>query len=176
MLLTGDCHDLTGVQAITHDTSCHAAQQPQCLQCSMSLDLRCGEPLLQGSITSCHSHVFSFVEWDAWAQQAPWSRVHQARAALCQCNVTGGTKTRHGRCIVCKCVRSSSLCFQQLQMELVVPFVPHRGQGRFRLDIRKDIFFHGSGNASEQASQRGGGITIPGGVQEMWRCGTEGHG
>jgi len=28
----------------------------------------------------------------------------------------------------------------------------------------------------DQAAQGGGGVTIPGGVQEMWRCGTEGHG
>jgi len=27
-----------------------------------------------------------------------------------------------------------------------------------------------------QAAQGGGGVTIPGGVQEMWRCGTEGRG
>ena len=26
-----------------------------------------------------------------------------------------------------------------------------------------------------QAAQGGGGVTVPGGVQEMWRCGTEGH-
>jgi len=27
-----------------------------------------------------------------------------------------------------------------------------------------------------QAAQGGGGVTIPGGVQERWRCGTEGRG
>jgi len=27
-----------------------------------------------------------------------------------------------------------------------------------------------------QAAQGGGGVTVPGGVQEPWRCGTEGHG
>jgi len=32
-----------------------------------------------------------------------------------------------------------------------------------------------SGNALEQAAQRGGGITVPGGVQELWRWCTEGH-
>jgi len=26
----------------------------------------------------------------------------------------------------------------------------------------------------EQAAQGGGGVTVPGGVQEMWRCGTSG--
>jgi len=33
-----------------------------------------------------------------------------------------------------------------------------------------------AGSALEQAAQRGGGITIPEGVQEVWRCSTEGHG
>ena len=34
-----------------------------------------------------------------------------------------------------------------------------------------------SGEALAQAAQGGGGgVTIPGGVQELWRCGTEGHG
>ena len=28
----------------------------------------------------------------------------------------------------------------------------------------------------EQAAQEGGGVTIPEGVQEQGRCGTEGHG
>ena len=27
----------------------------------------------------------------------------------------------------------------------------------------------------EQVSQGGNGVTVPGGVQETWRCGTEGH-
>jgi len=31
-------------------------------------------------------------------------------------------------------------------------------------------------DALAQATQGGGGITVPGGVQEMWRCGTEGCG
>ncbi len=33
-----------------------------------------------------------------------------------------------------------------------------------------------SGNALEQAAQGGGGVTVPGGVQEMCRCGIEEHG
>jgi len=33
-----------------------------------------------------------------------------------------------------------------------------------------------SGRALEQAAQAGGGITIPGAVQKMCRCGTSGHG
>ena len=28
----------------------------------------------------------------------------------------------------------------------------------------------------EQAAQGGGGVTAPGGIQEMWRCGTKKHG
>ena len=27
-----------------------------------------------------------------------------------------------------------------------------------------------------RAAQGGGGVTVPGGVQELWRCGTEGRG
>jgi len=30
-----------------------------------------------------------------------------------------------------------------------------------------------SGKALAQAAQEGGGVTIPGDVQEMWRCGTQ---
>jgi len=33
-----------------------------------------------------------------------------------------------------------------------------------------------SGEALTQAAQGGGGVTVPGDVQEMWRCGTEGCG
>ena len=33
-----------------------------------------------------------------------------------------------------------------------------------------------SGEALAQAAQGSGGVTVPGGVQEVWRCGTEGHG
>jgi len=45
----------------------------------------------------------------------------------------------------------------------------------FRLDIRKS-FSSENGNAVAQAVQRGGGGTVPGGVQEPQRCGTEGNG
>jgi len=33
-----------------------------------------------------------------------------------------------------------------------------------------------SGDAATQAAKGDGGVTIPGGDQEMWRCGTEEHG
>ena len=33
-----------------------------------------------------------------------------------------------------------------------------------------------SGQALAQTAQGGGGVTIPGGVQKQWRCGTEGCG
>ena len=33
-----------------------------------------------------------------------------------------------------------------------------------------------SGQALEQAAQKGGGVIIPEGVQEMFRCCTEAHG
>jgi len=49
-------------------------------------------------------------------------------------------------------------------------------QGRFRLDIRKKFILKKSGEALEQVAQGGGGGTIPGGAQEMQRCGTERHG
>jgi len=35
---------------------------------------------------------------------------------------------------------------------------------------------HYFGQAVAQAAQRGGGATVPEGVQETWRCGTEGRG
>jgi len=45
-------------------------------------------------------------------------------------------------------------------------------QGRFRLDVRKN-FFSKSDAVLEQAAQGGGTVTIPGGLQEKDRCGTE---
>jgi len=44
-----------------------------------------------------------------------------------------------------------------------------------RLDIR-NISSQKSDDALAKAAQGGGGVTVPGGVQEMCRCGTEGHG
>ncbi|GAB0186258.1 hypothetical protein GRJ2_001091100 [Grus japonensis] len=49
-------------------------------------------------------------------------------------------------------------------------------QGRFRLGIRRNFFTTKSGQALEQAAQRGGGVTIPGGVQKTCRRDTLGHG
>ena len=46
---------------------------------------------------------------------------------------------------------------------------------RFRLDIRNKIILRKSDDTLEQSAQRGGGVTIPGGVQEKGRCDTEGH-
>ena len=37
------------------------------------------------------------------------------------------------------------------------------------------FIFRKSDEGLEQAAQRGNGITVPGGVQEMCSCGTEGH-
>ena len=45
-----------------------------------------------------------------------------------------------------------------------------------RLDVRKNYSQEDSGEALEQASQGGGGVTVPEGVQELYGCGTEGHG
>jgi len=44
-------------------------------------------------------------------------------------------------------------------------------QERFGLDIRKH-FFSVSGDALAQAARRGGGVTVPGGVQATCRCST----
>lgn len=37
-------------------------------------------------------------------------------------------------------------------------------------------FFSQKSEALAQASQGGGGVTVPKGVQETWRCGSQGHG
>jgi len=56
----------------------------------------------------------------------------------------------------------------------------HRGEMRllcsFRLVIRKKILLRKTVEAVAQAAQGGGGVTIPGGVQEPCGGGTEGHG
>ena len=49
-------------------------------------------------------------------------------------------------------------------------------QGRFRLDIRKEILLRKNGNTLEQAAQGSGGLSVPGSVKEKGRCGTECHG
>ena len=46
---------------------------------------------------------------------------------------------------------------------------------KFRLDIRKNLFFK-IGEAVARAAQGGGAVTIPGSVQEPCGCGTEGCG
>ena len=48
-------------------------------------------------------------------------------------------------------------------------------QGRFRLAVRNNSFCQ---RAVRQwhSCPGSGGVTVPGGVQRMWRCGTEGHG
>ena len=45
----------------------------------------------------------------------------------------------------------------------------------FRLDIREN-FSSESGETLEQAAHGGGGVTVPGDVQELCECGTEGCG
>jgi len=47
-------------------------------------------------------------------------------------------------------------------------------QGRFRLDIRKKVVLRSSAEALAQAAQGGGGVTVPGGVQELCGCDTGG--
>jgi len=47
--------------------------------------------------------------------------------------------------------------------------------GMTRLTIRNSYFLK-ERSALTQAAQGGGGVTIPGNVQELWRCDSEGHG
>ena len=49
-------------------------------------------------------------------------------------------------------------------------------QRRFRLDTRKHFCIEKAVKQLEQAAQGSGGVTIPGIVQKMCRCGTSGHG
>jgi len=48
-------------------------------------------------------------------------------------------------------------------------------QGRFRLDIRKKKTSQKEWWDIDRTAWGGGGVTVPGDVQEMFRC-TEGHG
>ena len=45
----------------------------------------------------------------------------------------------------------------------------------FRLGIRKKFLLRLSGEALAQAARGGGAVTIHRGVEELWRCGTEGR-
>ena len=49
-------------------------------------------------------------------------------------------------------------------------------QGRFRLDISKNLFSERAVMQWQRLLREVGGFTITGGVQEPWRCGTEGCG
>ena len=46
----------------------------------------------------------------------------------------------------------------------------------FRVDIRKKFLLRKSSDVVAQAAQRGGRVSVPQGVQGMWRRGTEGRG
>ena len=54
--------------------------------------------------------------------------------------------------------------------------MPEVSPGEVQVGYHGKFILQKSGNALEQASQGGDGVTIPGGVQEMCRCGTKGHG
>ena len=41
---------------------------------------------------------------------------------------------------------------------------------------KEELLYCQSDVVLAQAAQEGGGVTVSGGVQEMWICGTEGHG
>ena len=49
-------------------------------------------------------------------------------------------------------------------------------QGRLRLDIRRNFFLESSDALAQAVTTGRGGITIPGGAQELCGCGTEGRG
>jgi len=49
-------------------------------------------------------------------------------------------------------------------------------QGKFRLDARKSLFSEIVVRYWNRLSQGGGGVTVPGDVQETWKCSTEGYG
>jgi len=54
---------------------------------------------------------------------------------------------------------------------------PHYQKETEALDcVQEKILHRRSGDALAWAAQGGGGVTIPGGLQEKGRCGTEGHG
>ena len=61
-------------------------------------------------------------------------------------------------------------CFFSLLTQEVMASSCARGGSDWIFLLRK------SGDALAQAAQRGGGVTVPGGIQEKSRCGTEGHG
>lgn len=44
----------------------------------------------------------------------------------------------------------------------------------FRFEIRKN-FFSEADQTLAWAAQGSGGVTVPGGAPELWRCGTSGH-
>ena len=48
--------------------------------------------------------------------------------------------------------------------------------GVIQIGYWEEFLYWKSGQALEQAAQGGGGVTIPGGVQKMCKCGTSGHG
>ena len=48
-------------------------------------------------------------------------------------------------------------------------------RGGFRLDTGKHFFSEGV-VMQWHSCPGSGGVTVPGGVQELWRCGTEGRG
>jgi len=47
--------------------------------------------------------------------------------------------------------------------------------GELQIEFKEKILLRKSGEALAQAAQGGGRVTVPGSVQELWRCSTEGH-
>jgi len=70
-------------------------------------------------------------------------------------------------CILSRKVHPTSPSCHRLQLQVE--------EGRFRLGIRKH-FFSKRVVMHWHSCPGSGGVTIPGGAQELWRCGTEGCG
>ena len=48
--------------------------------------------------------------------------------------------------------------------------------GDFQVEYLEKILLRKYGEALAQAARGGGGVTVPGGVQELWKCSTDGCG
>ena len=48
-------------------------------------------------------------------------------------------------------------------------------KGEVQVGCLEKFFLSKSSEALEQTAYGGSGVTIPGGVQKLWRCGPEGH-
>jgi len=59
---------------------------------------------------------------------------------------------------------------------LTANFCPQSLPREVQVGYGEQFLLSKSGEAVAQAAQGGGGVTVPEGIQETWRCGTEGCG